>query len=85
LLFGNTREEAALLAEPAPLGWRGLAEIARLELGGGTIRTEVQDPFSWQRAIEGAILTNFLAGGEHHGVELYFDRAFQLALRRLAE
>src|ERR1019366_4693890 len=55
LLLGNAREEAARLAEPAPLGWRSFAEITRLKLAGGAIRIEVQYPFAGQRAIAGAI------------------------------
>jgi len=85
LLLGNACEEAALLAESAPLGRRGLAEITRLKLGGGAIRTEVQNSFSREIVIAGAVLPDFLAGCEHHRVELYFDQAFQLALWRLVE
>jgi hypothetical protein len=85
LFLGNTCEEAALLAKPAPLGWRDLAKITGLKLAGGAICIEIQDPFAWQRTIAGAVLSDFLASCEHHGVELYFDRAFQLALWRLAE
>jgi hypothetical protein len=83
LLFWNACEEAAPFTESAPLGRWGLAEITRLKLSGGAIDIEIQDPFS--RQIAEAVLPNFLAGCEHHRVELDFDRAFQLALRRLAE
>jgi hypothetical protein len=76
LFLGNTCEEAAFLAEPAPLGRRGFAEITRLKLGGGAIRTEVQDPFSRQIVIAGAVLPNLLAGSikgdvkRNHGVTI---------------
>ena len=56
-----------------------------LKLAGGAIGIEIQDAFARQRAIAGAILPNLLAGCEHHEVELVFDGAFQLAVRRLAE
>ena len=85
LFLRNTCEEAALLAESAPLGWWSFSEITRLKLAGGAIGIEIQDPFSRQRTIAGVVLSNLLAGCEHHRVELHFDRAFQLALWRLAE
>jgi hypothetical protein len=73
LLLRNACEEAARLAELAPLGWWGIANITRLKLARGTIGIEIQDTFAWQRAIARAILPNLLAGCEHHGVELFFD------------
>ena len=83
--LGSACDEAALLAESAPLGRRGVAKIPRLELARRAIGTEVENPLAREIAIPGAVLPNFLAGCEHHSVELYFDRAFQLALWRLAE
>jgi len=84
-LLGNANEEAARLAELAPLGWWGGADIARLKLAGGAIRIEVQYPFAWQRAVARAILSYLLAGCKHHCVELTFDGAFQFALWSLLE
>ena len=68
LFLGNACEEAARLAEPATLGWWGVANIPRLKVAGGAIRIEIQDAFARQRAIARAILPDFLAGCEHHGV-----------------
>jgi hypothetical protein len=48
LLFGNAGEEAARPAERTTLGWWSLAKITRLELAGGAICIEIQDPFAWQ-------------------------------------
>ena len=85
LILGLAQEEAALVTEFASLGWWGLAEITRLKLAGSAIRIEIQDPFAWQRTIAGAVLSNLLAGCEHHRVKLDFNRALQLALRRLVK
>lgn len=81
-LLGLAQEEAALFAEPAALGLRGLAQITRLELPRGTIRTEVQNPFTREITMLGAILADFLAGAKDHGVVLFLDLTLQLALRR---
>jgi len=85
LLLGNADEEAARLAEFAPLGWWSFAEITGVELTGVAIRAEIQNPFARQRAIAGAVPPNFLAGCEDYHVAMFLNRAFQFALRRVAE
>ena len=80
LLLGDACVEAARLAELAPLGWWGGANITWLKLAGDAIRIEIQYSFSRQGAIAGAVPTYFLAGCKDHVVELFFNRAFQFAL-----
>jgi len=65
------------------LWWR--AQIADFELSGGAISAEIQNPFTWEITILGAIFADFLAGGEHHRVVVFFDLALELALRRPPE
>ena len=85
LFLGLAQEEAALLTKPATfwLWWR--AQIAGFELPGGTIRAEVENALTREIAILGAVLADFLARGEDHGVILFFNLTLQLALRRALE
>jgi hypothetical protein len=85
LFLGLTQEEAALMAKPASLGLWWLAQITGFELPGGAISAEIENAFTRKVPIPGAVLANFLACGEHHGVIVFFDLTLQLALRRLPE
>ncbi|MGB7590443.1 MAG: hypothetical protein WCD04_18985 [Terriglobia bacterium] len=60
LFLGLVQDKAALLTKPAALGLRGLAQITRLELPRGTIRTEVEKPFTCEITILRAVLADFL-------------------------
>jgi hypothetical protein len=55
LFLKLTQEEAALLTKPAALGLRRLAQITRLRLPRGTVRTEVENAFTSEMTILGAI------------------------------
>jgi hypothetical protein len=85
LFLGLPQVEAALLTEPAALWSWWLAPITCLQLPRGAIRTEVENSFTLEITIPGAVLADFLACGEHHGVVLFLDLMLQLALRRPLE
>jgi hypothetical protein len=85
LILGLTQEKAALVTEFASLWLWWLAQITRLQLPRSTIRTEVQDSFTWEITILRTVLADFLARGEDHGVILFFNLTLQLALRRALE
>jgi hypothetical protein len=82
LILGLTQEKAALVTEFASLGLWWLAQITRLQLPRSTIRGEVENSFTLEITIPGAVLADFLAGGENHGVVLFLDLTLELALRR---
>jgi len=65
------------------LWWR--AQIAGFELPGDAISAEIENPFTREITILGAILADFRAGGKHHRVIVFFDLTLELAFRRLPE
>jgi hypothetical protein len=65
------------------LWWR--AQIPRFKLARDAICAEIENPFTREVPILGAIPANFLAGCKHHGVIVFLDLTLELAFRRSPE